>query len=59
MLLRAIDPKKRIDVLVPEITRHDLTYSLAPGDVLKSTAIPVKITGTLTLPLLGQLPPAP
>lgn len=36
MLLHAIDPKKRIDVLVPEITWHDLTYSLAPGEVLKS-----------------------
>jgi ABC-2 type transport system ATP-binding protein len=36
LLLHAIDPKKRLDVLVPEITWHDLTYSLAPGGVLKS-----------------------
>ena len=41
LLLHAMDPKKRIDVLVPEITWHDLTYSLSPGEVLKSGWISV------------------
>jgi ABC-2 type transport system ATP-binding protein len=36
LLLHAIDPRKRLDALVPEITWHDLTYSLAPGGVIKS-----------------------
>lgn len=35
-LLHAIDPKKRLDALVPEITWNDLTYSLNPGNVIKS-----------------------
>lgn len=36
MLLHSIDPKKRLDVLVPEITWHDLTYSLFPHGVIKA-----------------------
>lgn len=36
MLLLAIDPAQRLDAIVPEITWHDLTYSIAPNDVVKS-----------------------
>lgn len=36
MLLLAIDPSQRFDAIVPEITWHDLSYSLAPNDVVKS-----------------------
>lgn len=35
-LIHAIDPKRRLDALVPEITWNDLTFSLNPGDVIKS-----------------------
>ena len=41
MLLHAVDPKKRLDVLVPEITWHDLTYSLFPNGVIKAGWISV------------------
>lgn len=36
MLLLALDPARRLDAIVPEITWHDLTYSIAPNDVVKS-----------------------
>lgn len=36
MLLLAIDPSRRLDAIVPEITWHDLRYSLAPNGVVKS-----------------------
>ncbi|MDD9892388.1 MAG: hypothetical protein OXT49_02600 [Gammaproteobacteria bacterium] len=34
-ILQAVDPQKRLDALVPEITWHDLTYSLFPNTVIK------------------------
>lgn len=34
--VHALDPKKRIDALAPEITWHDLRYSLFSGNVFKS-----------------------
>lgn len=36
MLLWAMDPSARLDAIVPEITWNDLTYSLNPGNVVKS-----------------------
>lgn len=36
MLLNNIDPRRRLDAIIPSITWHDLTYSLSPGGVLKS-----------------------
>ncbi|MDX1757401.1 MAG: CocE/NonD family hydrolase [Marinobacter sp.] len=36
LLLHGLDPKQRMDALVPDITWHDLRYSLNPGDVIKS-----------------------
>lgn len=36
VLLYAIDPRHRLRVLAPDITPHDLTYSLNPNGVVKS-----------------------
>ncbi|MBB3046646.1 pimeloyl-ACP methyl ester carboxylesterase [Litorivivens lipolytica] len=36
LLLHAVDPKDRLDALAPDITWHDLRYSLNPGDTLKT-----------------------
>ena len=36
-MLLAIDPKKRLDAIVPVVTWHDLRYSLAKDDVVKET----------------------
>ncbi|WP_372777453.1 CocE/NonD family hydrolase [Litorivivens sp.] len=36
LLLHAVDEKNRLDALVPDITWHDLRYSLNPGDTLKT-----------------------
>ena len=35
-LIHAIDPAKRLDAIVPQITWTDLSYSLAPNSVIKS-----------------------
>lgn len=35
-LIYAIDPKRRLDAIAPEITWHDLRYSLYSGSVFKS-----------------------
>ncbi|HEY0974574.1 MAG TPA: PKD domain-containing protein [Solimonas sp.] len=35
-LLHNVDDKNRLDALAPDITWHDLRYSLNPGDTLKS-----------------------
>ena len=36
LLLYAVDPRHRLRVLAPDITPHDLVYSLNPNDVIKS-----------------------
>ncbi len=36
LLLLAIDEKNRLDALVPDITWHDLRFSLNPGDTVKT-----------------------
>jgi len=36
MLIQNIDPRHRLDAIVPEATWHDVSYSLFPGDVFKS-----------------------
>ncbi|MES3039687.1 MAG: CocE/NonD family hydrolase [Pseudomonadota bacterium] len=36
LLIHNMDPKHRLDVLTPDITPHDLRYSLNPGNVVKS-----------------------
>jgi ABC-2 type transport system ATP-binding protein len=38
---------------------HDQFHANGSSHPASATAIPVKVTGTLTLPLLGPLPPAP
>lgn len=35
-LLYNVDPDRRMDAMVPQITWHDLTYSLYPGEVTKN-----------------------
>ncbi|MBJ6138146.1 CocE/NonD family hydrolase [Marinobacter litoralis] len=35
-LLHGLDPKQRLDALVPDMTWNDLRYSLNPGDVIKT-----------------------
>lgn len=35
-MLYSMDPDQRLDVLVPHITWHDLSYSLSPGNTVKS-----------------------
>ncbi len=37
LLIHNIDPKHRLDALSPDITWNDLTYSLNPGDTVKSS----------------------
>ncbi len=36
LLILAVDEKNRLDALVPDITWHDLRYSLNPGDTIKT-----------------------
>ena len=36
LLILGIDPKRRLDALLPDITWHDLRYALNPGDVVKT-----------------------
>ncbi|TAJ52499.1 MAG: hypothetical protein EPN60_04930 [Nevskiaceae bacterium] len=36
LLLQNVDPKDRLDALAPDITWHDLRWSLNPGDVIKT-----------------------
>jgi len=35
LMLHAIDPKQRLDAMVPQLTWNDLRYSLAPNNVIK------------------------
>lgn len=35
-MLYSMDPDRRLDAMVPQITWHDLSYSLSPGDTVKS-----------------------
>ncbi|MDD3763089.1 MAG: CocE/NonD family hydrolase [Nevskiales bacterium] len=35
LMLLAIDPKRRLDAIVPSVTWNDLVYSLTPGGVIK------------------------
>ncbi|MBR9813699.1 hypothetical protein GYB61_07560 [bacterium] len=37
LLIHAIDPKKRLDAIVPRITWHDLRYSLDPNLAIKGS----------------------
>ncbi|MDX1633901.1 MAG: CocE/NonD family hydrolase [Marinobacter sp.] len=36
LLLHGQDPRQRMDAMVPDITWHDLRYSLNPGNVIKT-----------------------
>ncbi|MES2908941.1 MAG: alpha/beta fold hydrolase [Pseudomonadota bacterium] len=45
MLIHNMDPKHRLDVLTPDITPHDLRYSLNPGNVVKSAWVALLSAG--------------
>ncbi|MHA7833175.1 MAG: alpha/beta hydrolase [Algiphilus sp.] len=45
LLLQAVDSKARLRALVPDITWHDLTESLNPGDAIKSGWALVLVAG--------------
>lgn len=63
ILLYAADPKHRLRVLTPDITPHDLTYSLNPHNVIKSGfALALSAGGESLTELpnaIGALDPAP
>lgn len=45
LLIHNIDPKHRLDALTPDITPHDLRYSLNPGGAVKSTWATLLVVG--------------
>jgi len=45
MLIHNMDPKHRLDVLTPDITPHDLRYSLNPGNAVKSAWVALLSAG--------------
>lgn len=45
MLIHNMDPKQRLDVLTPDITPHDLRYSLNPGNTVKSAWVSLLSVG--------------
>ncbi|MGH8460995.1 MAG: alpha/beta hydrolase family protein [Stenotrophobium sp.] len=53
MLIQDIDPKHRLDAIVPEATWNDLRYSIYPNEVLK-TLIGTFLLGRLTVASNGQ-----
>ena len=53
-LLAGADPKNRLDALAPDITWHDLRYSLAPNEVIKSSWILLLTAGGEAGSSLGQ-----
>lgn len=61
LLLHNIDPQHRLDVLTPDITPHDLTYSLSPNGTIKSAWALLLVVGGesgANQPLLAGLDPA-
>ncbi|WP_243393571.1 alpha/beta hydrolase family protein [Solimonas fluminis] len=53
-LLAGTDPEQRLRVIAPDITPHDLVYSLNPNNVVKS-GWGLLLTSAPELPLLGTL----
>lgn len=45
ILIHNMDPKQRLDVLTPDITPHDLRYSLNPGNTVKSAWVTLLSVG--------------
>lgn len=61
LLIHNIDPQHRLDVLTPDITPHDLRYSLNPNGTIKSAWDLLLVAGGergANQPLLGGLDPA-
>jgi ABC-2 type transport system ATP-binding protein len=60
MLIHNTDPKRRLDVLTPDITPHDLRYSLNPSNTVKSAWVALLSAGGETgasEKLIGGLDP--
>ena len=60
LLIHNIDPQQRLDVLTPDITPHDLRYSLNPNNTIKSAWALLLVAGGesgANQPLLGGLDP--
>lgn len=60
LLIHNMDPQHRLDVLTPDITPHDLRYSLNPGNAVKSAWVALLSAGGETgasEPLVGGLDP--
>lgn len=53
-LLQAVDPQHRLRALVPNVTWHDLVYSLNPGDAIKSGWALFLVVGGESGSQLGQ-----
>ena len=45
MLIHNMDPKQRLDALTPDITPHDLRYSLNPNSTIKSAWVALLAVG--------------
>lgn len=45
MLIHNMDPKQRLDALTPDITPHDLRYSLNPNSTIKSAWVALLVVG--------------
>jgi ABC-2 type transport system ATP-binding protein len=61
MLIHNIDTKNRLDVLTPDITPHDLRFSLYPGRVIKSAWVSLLVgigESGANQPLIKGLDPA-
>lgn len=54
LLVLRMDPDNRLDALVPDITWHDLRYSLSPNGVIKSGYVLALAAGGETGSNLGQ-----
>jgi ABC-2 type transport system ATP-binding protein len=53
-MLLAIDPKKRLDAMVPVVTWHDLRYSLTKNDVIKETWV-ASLGSNCTVPPISAI----
>ncbi len=56
-MLLAIDPKKRLDAIVPVVTWHDLRYSLAKNNVVKETWVASLGSSCTVPPVSAQCDP--
>lgn len=56
LALLGVDPKQRVQAMVPQITWNDLSYSLAPGNVPKVSYVALLTTAMLNGSKMGYEP---